>query len=53
MRFSEEQLQIVQDNRQWSRQHRIANAWYMLTAKDITKAEEKFWRAIIEMNTVK
>jgi len=25
----------------------------MLTAKDITKAEEKFWRAIIEMNTVK
>lgn len=53
MQFSAEQLQIVQDNRQWSRQRRIDHAWFMLTAKDVTKEDEKFWRAILEMNTVK
>lgn len=53
MKFTEEQINFVQDNRQWSRQHRIDHAWFMLTDKKATKAEEKFWRAVIAMNTVK
>jgi hypothetical protein len=51
MKFSEEQLQIVQELRQWFRQHRISHAWYMLTAMSCTKEEKKFWRAVIEMNS--